>query len=249
MGVHSLCSTSCLAGQSCPDSSGNPWTWVSSISQCSDASIFSLRDRILADIEAVPPDNSFVGQFPTTTPDEVLRHKRALYAISIDEPLMAPLNGPIDVQLTFKRCHDLRVVNPGCPVTPDMEQWSYDPPTHRLFHTPSGKCVNISGARTDAGSAIILYPCSGGLNDKWTLIQRAGSAIWSIKSDQTGMCLTAKPGVVGRSTGPRLRLSTPATLVQMPCNGSETQRTVPLRDQCRSRTSCHHHAQRFAGKR
>lgn len=224
LGVHSFCSTNCLAGQSCPDANNNPWTWVSSINQCTDAAVFSVRSAILAAIEAVPPDNSFVGQFPTTTPDEVLRHKRALYAISVDEPLMAPPNAAIDVQLTFKRCHDLRVANPGCPVTPDMEQWSYEPSTHRLFHTPSGKCVNISGARTDAGSPIILYPCSGGLNDKWTLIQRSGSAIWSIKSDQTGMCLTAKPGVVGRGTGPRVRLSTPATLVQMPCNGSDAQR-------------------------
>ena len=34
-----------------------------------------------------PPDPT--GSFPTTVPDEVLRHKRALYAVSIDEPLTA----------------------------------------------------------------------------------------------------------------------------------------------------------------
>ena len=223
MGVHSQCRTSCLAGQSCPDSSGNPWTWVSSISQCSDASVYPLRARILADIEAVPPDTSFVGQFPTTTPDSVLRAKRALYAMNIDEPLLAPPNAAIDIQLTFKRCHNL-VVNPGCPETPDMEIWSYDKSTHRLYHTPSGKCVNISGARTDAGSPIIIYPCSGAINEKWSLVERAGSAIWSIKSDQTGMCLQAQPGHTQRVGNQRLTLATSATLVQMPCNGTDAQR-------------------------
>jgi len=223
MGVHSSCSTNCLAGQACPDSTGNPWTWVASINQCSDASIFSRRSRILADIEAVPADTQVFGQFPTTTPDSVLRQKRALYAISIDEPLIAPANAAIDIQLTFKRCHDLQI-HPGCPVTADLEQWAYDPATHRLFHAASGKCVNISGARTDPGSPIIIYPCAGGANDKWTLVEHAGSPIWSIKSDQTGMCLQAQPGRSARSTNQRLTLPTPATLVQMPCNGSDTQR-------------------------
>jgi hypothetical protein len=109
-------------------------------------------------------------------------------------------------------------INPGCPVTPDLEQWAYDPATHRLYHGASGKCVNISGARTDPGSPIIIYPCSGGTNDKWTLIERAGSPIWSIKSDQTGMCLQAQLGHVLLG-----KLPTPATLVQMPCNGSDAQ--------------------------
>jgi hypothetical protein len=224
MGVHSSCSTKCLAGKSCPDVNNNPWTWVSSIDQCSDASIFSIRDSILAAIEAVPADTGFIGAFPTTTPASVLSHQRALYAISINEPLIAPPGAAIDIQLTFKRCHDVRTnLDFGCPVTPELEQWAYDPATHHLYHGASGKCVNISGARTDPGSPIIIYPCSGGANDKWTLIEQAGSPIWSIKSDQTGMCLQAQPGHVGRVTKKWVTLPTPATLVQMPCNGSDAQ--------------------------
>lgn len=167
------------------------------------------------------------GAFPTTTPPGVLSHKRALYAISIDEPLVAePLGAPpgaaIDKQLTFKRCHGARVVR-GCPVTAELEQWAYDPSTHRLYHAPSGKCVNVSGARRDVGSPIILYPCQDRANEKWTLIENAGSPIWSIKSDLTGMCLQAAQPAHG--AGPSSRSAAQAfTLVQMPCNGSDAQR-------------------------
>ncbi len=223
MGVHSFCSATCLPGKSCPDSTGNFWTWVASIQQCSDASILPVRNQILAAIEAVPADTGFIGTFPTSTPASVLSQKRALYAMSIDEPLVAPAGAAIDVQLTFKRCHDLQI-HPGCPVTADLEQWAYDPATHRLYHAASGKCVNISGARRDAGSPIILYPCQDAANEKWTLVEHAGSPIWSIKSDLTGMCLHAQPGIAGGSTPQRMRLPTPATLIQMPCNGSDQQR-------------------------
>jgi hypothetical protein len=221
IGVHSWCSTQCLPGKICTPPA-NPWTWVASISQCTDAAILPIRSAILAAIEAVPPDTGAVGTFPTT-PDSVLRHKRALYAVSIDEPLIAPAGAAIDVQLTFKGCHAVRVTE-GCPVTPDLEQWGYDPATHRLLHAASGKCLNISGARRDAGSPIILYPCSGAPNEKWTLVERAGTALWSIKSDLTGMCLQA---VRGRATSPAprgVRLLPVATLVQMPCDGGNAQR-------------------------
>ena len=222
MGVHSNCRTHCLDGQSCPDSTGNPWTWVDSIQQCSDAAILPVRDQILAAIEAVPPDPSFGGTFPTSTPDSVLSHKRALYALNIDEPLVSA-SGAIDVQLSFKNCHGMQL-HPGCPVTAEFEQWGYEPATHRLYHTASGKCVNISGARRDPGSPIILFPCQNAANEKWTLIEHAGSPIWSIKSDMSGMCLQAQPGRVGGSDHQHITLPTLGTLVQMPCNGTDAQR-------------------------
>jgi len=220
MGVHSRCQTTCLPGQSCSPPN-NPWTWVSAISSCTDASIVRLHDQILQAIEAVPAGGGYVGSFPGTPP-EVLSHKRALYAMSIDDPLIAPPDAAIDVQLTFKRCHGVTVVQ-GCPVTADLEQWGYDPASHRLYHAASGKCVNISGARHDPGSPIIIYPCQGGANEKWTLIEHAGSTIWSIKSDLTGMCLEAKPAPAGGHP-PVTMQAGPATLVQMPCNGSDAQK-------------------------
>jgi hypothetical protein len=220
MGVHSFCYVNCLRGKSC--GAPNPWTWVASVTSCSDASILPVRSAILAAIEGMPADTVVYGPLPTSTPDAVLKHKRALYAMSIDEPLVAPPGAAIDIQLTFQMC-SLRV-SPACPVTPEIEQWSYDPATHRLYHTASGKCVNISGARHDAGSPIILYPCSGGSNEKWTVVERAGSAVWSIKSDLTGMCLHVQPGRAGGHDRQRIILPTPATLVQMPCDGSAAQR-------------------------
>lgn len=221
IGVHSWGTTTCLPGKTCTTPAANQ-LWVNSVTVAWDAAVFPVRDQILTAIEAMPPDPSFVGNFPTNTPDAVLKQKRALYAISIDEPLVAPPNAAIDTQLTFKQCHNVRATQQGCPVTPDLEQWAWDPSTHRLYHAASGKCVNISGARRDAGSPIILYPCQNGANEKWTLIEHAGSPIWSIKSDLTGMCLQAiQPA---RSGPQRFLVPQPAALVQMPCNGSDAQR-------------------------
>ncbi|WP_167561350.1 RICIN domain-containing protein [Bradyrhizobium sp. AS23.2] len=220
IGVHSGCNTTCLPGQSC--NFPNPWTWVSSVSQCTDAAILPLRSQILAAIEAVPPDTTQVGTFPPI-PESVLSQKRALYAKSIDEPLVAPPDAAIDVQLTFLRC-DASLQ--GCPTTPDLQQWAYDPATHILLHVPSGKCVNISGARQDAGSPIILYPCSGGANEKWSLVN-AATTLWSIKSDLTAMCLQAVPGhaASGGQTpiGDVVVRPPAAALVQMPCDGGNAQ--------------------------
>jgi Tachylectin/Trypsin len=43
-GVHALCHASCLAGQQCP--AGNPWQWVSDISECGDAPVGYLGGAI-----------------------------------------------------------------------------------------------------------------------------------------------------------------------------------------------------------
>ncbi|MBM2804177.1 MAG: cytolethal distending toxin family protein [Deltaproteobacteria bacterium] len=171
--------------------------------------------------QLLPPQ--YIGKFDAKVPNVVLMQKRALYAENIDEPLVAPAGAAIDVQLTFQQCHKL-VSSPGCPVTPSFEQWGYDPGSHRLVHAASGKCVNISGARRDPGAPIILYPCSGAANEKWTVIAPAGKLTWTVKSDLNGMCLHAIPG--RRSSGPNQRVGnmTIATLVQMPCDGSAAQR-------------------------
>lgn len=164
------------------------------------------------------------GTFDTRVPESVLKQKRALYALNIDEPLIAPPGAAIDVQLKFQNCHSSARVIAGCQVTPKYEEWSYDPATRRLLHVSSGKCLNISGARHDAGAPIILYPCSGAPNEKWTVISQAGSLNWTVKSDLTSQCLHAIPGRSGGSDRLRMRVATPATLVQMPCNGSDAQR-------------------------
>lgn len=221
-GVHSNCSTKCLAGQSCSPPA-NPWTFVAWINSCSDASVLPVRDRILATIETPPADDSPTGSFPTGVPDTVLRHKRAFYAVNIDEPLIAPENAAVDIQLSFKVCHSRRALDPGCPLEPAYQIWAYNPDTHQLLHTPSGKCLNISGARRESGALIILFPCQGASNEKWTVTSPPGRSIWTIKSDHSGLCLHATPGRISSSDRQRITLPTSATLTQMACSGSNAQ--------------------------
>jgi hypothetical protein len=222
IGVHSRCGTTCLAGQSC--TGVNVWKFVTSIQSCSDATILPIRDRILATIEQPPADDSPTGTFNTTVPDSVLKHKRALYAVNIDEPLIAPANAAIDIQLTFAQCHSrLRINQTGCPLAPPFQIWSYDPATHRILHVPSGKCLNISGARRDPGAPIILFQCVGAPNEKWSIVAPPGRSTWTIKSDLNGLCLTAIPGIGGGGNGKMLTLPRPGLLTQAACNGSTAQ--------------------------
>ncbi|HEV7266634.1 MAG TPA: RICIN domain-containing protein [Falsiroseomonas sp.] len=221
IGVHSRCTFTCLPGQSCGTPNPNPWRWVASVSQCWDASVFPVRARILDAIAEMPPDDTFIGTFPGV-PAEVLAARRALYAVSIDEPLVVPPEAAIDVQLTFRRCHELMVVNRGCPVEPAFEMWSYDVRTRQILHVDSGKCLNISGGRRDPGAWIILYPCVNAPNERWSV---SGSSTWTIRSELSGLCLHA---VAGRRPAPgggplQFRLTPPATLTQMPCDGSPAQ--------------------------
>lgn len=223
IGVHSNCATRCLLGQSCP--AQNSWQWVAAVQQCTDAAILPVRSKILEAIQENPPSTGNVGTFDTTVPESVLRQKRALYALNIDEPLIAPPNATIDIQLTFKNCHSIaRVSAGGCRVTPEYEQWSYDSATRRLLHVSSGKCLNISGARHDSGAPIILYPCSGAPNEKWALISQPGNSTWTVKSELTSKCLHAIPGRSGGGDRLRVQLATSANLVQMPCDGTDAQR-------------------------
>ena len=219
VGVHSRCQATCLAGQSCPAT--NPWQWAASVQTCTDAAILPVRDSIMNFIAQPPADDQPTGTF-APVPEEVVRHKRALYAMSLDEPLMAPANAAIDVQLSFEMCHQARF-SQGCPLDPSVQLWSYYPSTHQLLHVASGRCVNLSGASQDAGAPIILYPCSGAPNEKWTVISAPARTTWTIKSDLTQQCLTALPGKAPGRQGRMYTLATPGTLAQMPCNGSAAQ--------------------------
>jgi len=221
-GVHSQCSTQCLGGQSCSPPA-NPWTFVAKINSCSDASVLPVRDRILATIENQPLDDSPTGSFSPDVSDAILRDKRALYALNIDAPLVAPPNAAVDIQLTFKMCESFRMLDPGCPLEPAFQIWAYNHDTHQLQHTPSGKCLNISGAHLEPGALIILFPCQGASNEKWTITSPPGDTIWTIRSDHSGLCLHATPGSAGRTDGQLPTLAMKSKLTQMPCNGSNAQ--------------------------
>lgn len=217
-GVLANCRVICLAGQLC--AAPNPWRWASGVRSCQHASIYPVMSSILQEIQDTPPfDTNPAGTFPVTPPIALLTQARALYAMSLDEPLIAPAGAAIDVPLTFERCHNVWR-REGCAVSPEFQQWAYDPDLHRVVHVASGKCLNISGAHSDPGSPIILYPCTGAPNEKWTMAESSG--LTTITSDLTRLCLHA--AAAPASADPRFTLPTPATLVQMPCDGSPAQK-------------------------
>jgi hypothetical protein len=148
-------------------------------------------------------------------PAEVMWRKRALFARNLDQPLVAPPNAAINVQLTFRPCH-VRFAVIACLDDPGLEMWTYNVDTHQIRHSQSGQCINISGGRRDSGAWIILYPCSNAPNEKWTVVRATG--YWTIRSDHSGLCLEAQPGPPGPGG-----IAAVATLVQRPCNGSTAQ--------------------------
>jgi hypothetical protein len=163
----------------------------------------------------------------TTTSSPTIEFPRALYALNIDEPLDAS-NTAIDVPLTFRDC--LLLVN-GCPVTPEVEQWTYDPFNRHLLHAPSGKCVSI-GAEGDPSAPVILSGCgpvdpgtSLPRRDAWGIQLINGSNVWIIQNDQTQMCLHAVPGVF--NPGGKIVQRSPAKLVQQQCHNTNAQMFGP----------------------
>src|SRR5262249_47155132 len=107
VGVHSSCVKSFIAGKPQVDD------WIQKIDECTDAAILPLRQDILRRIEDFPPDETYVGTFGSTpiSPSarikalvEEMPGRRALYAINIDEPLIAPADSGVGTQLEFERC-------------------------------------------------------------------------------------------------------------------------------------------------
>jgi len=82
LGVHSRCSLTCLAGQSCTPP--NTWQWVTSVSSCTDAAVYPLENAINQTIQQVPPSRQFIGSFGTTPPNS---DPIFLYAVQEDGTL------------------------------------------------------------------------------------------------------------------------------------------------------------------
>jgi len=220
--VHAQCDHECLAGQSCKPPA-NPWTYASKINYCVEASVLPVRDRILETIQEAPADDAPTGSFVNEVSKSVLSNPRAFYAVNIDEPLVVPGNPTIDVQLTFKPCHGRRVAEPGCPLAAAFKTWSYSPETHQIGVSGNILCLNILGASSAPGALIVLNRCKGKPNELWTITSPPGSTVWTLKSDHSGLCLHATPGRAGGRVGQSMTLPKPATLTQMPCDGSTAQ--------------------------
>jgi hypothetical protein len=217
VGVVSGCERTCAPGMLCLGR--NPWRWAIDVPSCTHASIFRFLPNILEEIEDTPPETGPEGQFATNvTSPFAISPPRALYALSIDAPLVA--SGTINEHLTFDACHTRLA---GCAVTPAFEQWTYDA-FSRLRHTGSGYCVNvavqvdIAVGRTGkgAGAPIVLQPCRfGSTEETWLATESLG--LTTFKNDSTGMCLHAA------TTGGPFFAGAPAPLVQRPCDGSAAQ--------------------------
>lgn len=71
------------------------------------------------------------------------------------------------------------------------------------------KCLDASGAGTAPGTAVIIYNCHGGANQRWTI-----NSDGTVRNMQSSLCLDA----VGAATGN-------GTLVDLwTCTGAANQR-------------------------
>ncbi|HEV2374591.1 MAG TPA: arabinofuranosidase catalytic domain-containing protein [Streptosporangiaceae bacterium] len=86
------------------------------------------------------------------------------------------------------------------------QHWFYNTATQAL-HT-LGRCMDLTGNATAAGTLVQLYTCNGTTGEKW-----APQANGSLMNPQSGLCLDATGG--STANGTRLEIE--------PCNGSAEQ--------------------------
>jgi hypothetical protein len=59
------------------------------------------------------------------------------------------------------------VVQTSCSIG-DKSQWTYNGTT--IVNRASGSCLDVNEASTDTGTKLIVWPCNGGGNQRWTMI-------------------------------------------------------------------------------
>lgn len=76
----------------------------------------------------------------------------------------------------------------------------------------SSKCLDVQGASTSSGAALIQWACSGSSNQQWSFEDAGGG--WSrLKAGHSGLCLDLSSQSTANGT----------TLVQASCNGNTSQ--------------------------
>ena len=89
------------------------------------------------------------------------------------------------------------------------------PPTDGYFEIVSrnsGKCLDVSGASTDAGAPAIQWTCHGGLNQQWRL-EPAGGGAFRIIARHSGQALDVYGAL----------LDDVAPIIQWPVHGGDNQ--------------------------
>ena len=57
----------------------------------------------------------------------------------------------------------------------------------------SGTCVDVTGAKTDNGSPLMVFPCNGGANQRWDLLPETDGS-YRVVGRQSGKCLDVPGG-------------------------------------------------------
>lgn len=76
----------------------------------------------------------------------------------------------------------------------------------------SGKCLDVNGASTASGAAVIQWACHTGANQKWKL-EDAGGGYWRVKAGHSSMCLDLASQSTANAVG----------LVQATCGNGTSQ--------------------------
>lgn len=66
------------------------------------------------------------------------------------------------------RVRDCAGTGSGGKVTDPARQWTYDTATHALVNKASGRCLDVPGGDSTSGTALELWDCQGGANQRWS---------------------------------------------------------------------------------
>ncbi|WNI21934.1 ricin-type beta-trefoil lectin domain protein [Streptomyces sp. ITFR-16] len=67
------------------------------------------------------------------------------------------------------RVRDCAGPGAGGAVTDPARQWTYDSSAHALVNKASGRCLDVPGGATANGTALDLWDCHGGTNQRWNV--------------------------------------------------------------------------------
>jgi hypothetical protein len=86
------------------------------------------------------------------------------------------------------------------------------PAATRLSARHSGKCLDVSGASTSSGAAVLQYTCHSGANQQWNF-EQSGGGYWRLKAAHSGMCMDLASQSTAYGVG----------IVQAKCSGATSQ--------------------------
>lgn len=126
--------------------------WTSKVDAVWTVTPGPIRERILAVIADQPAEQPVAPLIPANPPTGGAGRNRALYASSLDRPLVPPRDSRSGQMLLFDTCDDSIVWRTPCRIQPDYEVWFYSSERQTLVHVPSGLCLTPQFGHYAAGS-------------------------------------------------------------------------------------------------